>query len=78
MAESFKWPSGPKQCGTEAGTVSKKMGGVDGRRRLKSQVGEFPLWLSGLRTHHSVHEVAGSIPGLAQWVMDPVWPQTEA
>ena len=31
---------------------------------------EFPLWLSGLRTLHSVHEDAGLIPGLAQWAKD--------
>ena len=30
----------------------------------------FPLWLSGLRTRHSVHEDVGSIPGLAQWIKD--------
>ena len=29
---------------------------------------ELPLWLSGLRTQHSVHEVASLIPGHAQWV----------
>ena len=29
---------------------------------------EFPLWLSGLRTQHSVHEDAGLIPGLIQWL----------
>ena len=27
----------------------------------------FPLWLSGLRTWHSVHEEVSSFPGLAQW-----------
>ena len=33
---------------------------------------EFPLWLSGLRTHQSIHEGVDSIPGLAQWVKDLV------
>ena len=32
---------------------------------------EFHLWLSGLRTLHSVYEDVGLIPGLTQWVKDP-------
>ena len=35
---------------------------------------EFPLWLRGLRTRRSVCEDAWSIPGLYQWVKDPVLP----
>ena len=35
---------------------------------LKMLSEEFPLWLSGLRTQHSVKEDEGSIPDLTQWV----------
>ena len=31
----------------------------------------FPLWFSGLRTQHGLHEDAGWIPSLAQWVTEP-------
>ena len=33
------------------------------------------LWLSGLRTQHSLHEDVGLIPGLTQWIKDLALPQ---
>ena len=42
---------------------------------IKEFTQEFLLWLSGLRTQHSVHEDLGSIPGLFQWVKDLRLPQ---
>ena len=33
---------------------------------------EFLFWLNGLRTWNSVHEDAGLIPELSQWVKDLV------
>ena len=30
-----------------------------------------PVWLSRLRTQHSVQKDVGLIPGFAQWVEDP-------
>ena len=33
---------------------------------------EFLLWLSGIRTRHSVYKDVGLIPGLTQWVKDLV------
>ena len=41
----------------------------------KEDAQKFPLWLSGLRTQHSVREDVGSIPSLTQWVKDLVLPQ---
>ena len=36
---------------------------------------EFLLWLSMLRTQHSICEDVDSIPGLTQWVKDLVLTQ---
>ena len=37
---------------------------------FKKLLSEFLLWLRRLRTGHSVHEDAGLIPGLPEWVKD--------
>ena len=37
----------------------------------KNLTSEFLLWLSGLRTQHSVRKDVGLILGLAQWIKDP-------
>ena len=39
---------------------------------------EFLLWLSGLRTRHSVCEDVGSVPSPTQWVKDLALPQAVA
>ena len=44
------------------------------KEKKKKYVEEFPLWLSGLGAQRSVHEDAGPIPALAQWVKDLTMP----
>ena len=39
---------------------------------------EFPLWLSTLRTQCCLCEDLGLIPGLAQWVKNPMLPKAAA
>ena len=39
---------------------------------------DFPLWLRGLRTQHSLCKDANLIPGFAQWVKPLVLPQAAA
>ena len=48
--------------------------GVRPRSLCFKKIQESLLWLSGLRSRHNVRENASSIPGLSQWVKDPVLP----
>ena len=43
-----------------------------GKQKLHIRIEEFLLWLSGLKTQCDLHQDAGLIPGLTQWVKDLV------
>ena len=46
--------------------------------RRKKETTEFLLWLSRLRTGCYLSEDVGLIPGLDQWITDPMLPQAAA
>ena len=48
------------------------------KKKILKETCRVSLVAWGLRTRHSVHEDAGSTPGLAQWVKDPTLPEASS
>jgi len=57
---------GRKKYGGKTISISKMSKGI----KINIGVAVVAQWLTNLTR---IHEVAGLIPGLAQWVKDPAW-----
>ena len=57
---------------TTSTTTDKKI--KDKKKKKKKKGVEFPSWRQRLTNPTRNHEVAGSVPALAQWVNDPALP----
>ena len=54
--------------------IASRYGPKKKKKKKKNGRGKFLLWPSRLRTQHSIHEDAGLIPGLVQWIKDLMLP----